>query len=495
MRSRSALVFLALLCVSLGACYRLVPSKGGGKTSEMVQRAPLPSDVAVPEGYVVELVAAGLDLPVGVTFDAEGRAVVVEAGYSYGELFRVPRLVRLGADGSREVLAEAKEGLWTGAVFHPEDGHFYVAEGGVTRDGRILRVGPGGELTAIAEGIPTFGDHHTNGPAVGPDGAVYFGVGTMTNSGVVGPDNHEYGWLARHPQRHDIPCRDITLTGRTFVSPNPLTPEPDDEVVTGAYQPFGTSGGPGQIVRGELPCHGAVIKVPAQGGQMELVAWGFRNPWGLAFHPDGTLFVTDNGYDQRGTRPVFGAADVLWRVEPGRWYGWPDHNGSRPVDSAYHTPPGRDRPPRLIESESESGLGNPPSPAAALAVHSSSNGFDFSRSEAFGHVGEAFVAQFGDMVPKVGKTMEPVGFRVVRVDVQTGVSEPFAINRQGAGPASRHGGGGLERPVAARFNPSGDALYIVDFGVMAVSEQGPSPMPASGVLWRVRRQQGAEAGR
>lgn len=189
---------------------------------------------------------------------------------------------------------------------------------------------------------------------------------------------------------------------------------------------------------------------------MELVAWGFRNPWGLAFHPDGTLFVTDNGYDQRGTRPVFGAADVLWRVEPGRWYGWPDHNGSRPVDSAYHTPPGRDRPARLIENGGGSGLGEPPSPAAALAVHSSSNGFDFSRSAAFGHL---------------------------------------------AGPAPwRLTAKGLERPVAARFNPSGDALYIVDFGVMAVSEQGPSPMPASGVLWRVRRQQGpramgAEAGR
>ena len=54
-------------------------------------------------------------------------------------------------------------------------------------------------------------------------------------------------------------------------------------------------------------------------------------------------------------------------------------------------------------------------------MHSSSNGFDFSRSKAFGFEGEAFIAQFGDMAPEVGKVWSPVGFKVVRVDVATGV--------------------------------------------------------------------------
>ena len=48
---------------------------------------------------------------------------------------------------------------------------------------------------------------------------------------------------------------------------------------------------------------------------MELVAWGFRNPFGLAVAPDGRLFVTDNGLVVRGSRPVWGSPDVLWEIK------------------------------------------------------------------------------------------------------------------------------------------------------------------------------------
>ena len=65
--------------------------------------------------------------------------------------------------------------------------------------------------------------------------------------------------------------------------------------------------------------------------------------------------------------------------------------------------------------------GVPPSPAAILGVHSSSDGFDFSRNSGFGYVGQAFIAQFGDQSPVVGKILNPVGFKVVRVDLKTGV--------------------------------------------------------------------------
>lgn len=108
-------------------------------------------------------------------------------------------------------------------------------------------------------------------------------------------------------------------------------------------------------------------------------------------------------------------------------------------------------------------------------MHSSSNGFDFSRNPAFGFVGQAFVAQFGDQAPVTGKTLAPVGFTVVRVDVSSGIIKDFAVNKGGVnGPASRIGGGGLERPVSARFDPSGTALYVVDFGVMTMG-QGSEP--------------------
>jgi glucose/arabinose dehydrogenase len=180
---------------------------------------------------------------------------------------------------------------------------------------------------------------------------------------------------------------------------------------------------------------------------------------------------------------VFGAGDLLWAIAPNTWYGWPDYHGERAVyEGTRFAPVGKPTPPRLLARHPN----RPQRPAAIFGVHSSSNGFDFSRNAAFGHVGKAFVAQFGDITPDSGKVEGPVGFKVVRVDVTTGVIEDFAVNRGSLnGPASRVGGGGLERPVAARFDPSGNALYIVDFGVMTLGPKGPEPRAGTGVLWRV----------
>jgi hypothetical protein len=119
---------------------------------------------------------------------------------------------------------------------------------------------------------------------------------------------------------------------------------------------------------------------------------------------------------------------------------------------------------------------------------------DVARSPNFGHVGQLFVAQFGDQAPVTGKVWAPVGFRVVRIDLATGVIMPFAANKgEGEGPASYTGGGGLERPVSVRFDPRGDALYVVDFGVLTMSEKGASPRPGTGALWRIVRDGAAVA--
>jgi glucose/arabinose dehydrogenase len=126
-------------------------------------------------------------------------------------------------------------------------------------------------------------------------------------------------------------------------------------------------------------------------------------------------------------------------------------------------------------------------PAAILDVHSSSNGIDFSRSSEFGYVGQAFVAQFGDQASATGKVFAPVGFKVVRVDVQTGVINEFAVNKGSSnGPASWLRNGGLERPLSVRFDPNGSSLYVVDFGVMTMADK-PNPYPGTGVLWRISR--------
>jgi glucose/arabinose dehydrogenase len=477
-----AFLAIGLAVIVSTACYQMRPSSGGGQTNFSPPRQVRASDVAVPAGYKIEVVATGLTFPTGVTFDPAGTPYIVESGYSYGEAFTVPRLLKINPDGkTQEIARGTQNGPWTGVVYAKEA--FYIAEGGQLEGGRILRVTPDGKITRLIENLPGKGDHHADGPALGPDGKIYFGQGTATNSGVVGDDNARFGWLKRFPQFHDTPCQDITLNGKNFTSADVLK-QGRSEVVTGAFSPFGTSTTAGQVIKGSLPCSGAIMRINPDGSGLELVAWGFRNPFGLAFSPDGQLYVTDNGYDERGSRPVWGAGDLLWRVTQGAWYGWPDFSGNQPLQQEGFKPPGKAAPSPLLQKYP----GAPPRPVAILGVHASSDGMDFSRSAAFGHAGDAFIAEFGDQSPETGKSLHPVGFRVVRVDVKSGHIEDFATNKgQHNGPASKIGSAGFERPVAVRFDPGGNALYVVDFGVMLIGPKGPEPQKGTGVLWRITR--------
>ena len=478
-----ALVALCLAAIATTACYNLRPSSGGGQTAFTPPRVMQPSDVALPAGYRIEVVASGFTFPTGITFDDAGIPHVVESGYSYGEVWAAPRLLRINADGSvREVASGTRNGPWTGVTF--SKGAFYIAEGGQLEGGRILRVTPDGNITRLIENLPGKGDHHTNGPVIGPEGKIYFGQGTATNSGVVGEDNAKFGWLKRFPDFHDIPCRDITLAGHNFESADIIKEGSLGKVATGAFVPFGTPTAAGQVIPGRLPCSGSIMRINPDGTGLELVAWGFRNPFGLAFAPDGQLYATDNGYDDRGRRPVWGAGDHLWRVTQGTWYGWPDFSGNLPLNREDFKPPRKEIPPLLLQQHPR----KPPRPAAILGVHASSNGLDFSRSPRFGHVGQAFIAEFGDQSPDTGKSLHPVGFRVVRVDLSNGHVEDFAVNKgRKNGPASKIGSAGLERPVAVRFDPSGEALYVVDFGVMLMDAKGPKPQRETGVIWKITR--------
>lgn len=474
---------LLVVILTVQGCYVMRPSSGGGETSFSGARTVRAADVALPRGYRIDVVATGLTFPTGVAFDDAGTPYVTESGYSYGEVFTVPRLLRINADRSvTEVARGTNNGPWTGVA--RAGGAFIVAEGGTMQGGRILRVALDGRITALIENLPTRGDHHTNGPAIASDGSIYFGQGVATNSGVVGEDNLQFGWLKREPAFHDVPCRDVTLAGRNFATAD-LLGKTNGKVETGAFSPFGTPTSSGQVIKGQVPCSGAILRIPPNGGNVELVAWGLRNPFGMAFAPDGQLYVTENGYDDRGSRPVWGAPDALWRITPGTWYGWPDFAGGIRVDQPAFKPPGKAQPEKLLATMPNP----PPRPVALLGVHASSDGFDFSRSANFGHVGEAFIAEFGDESPTTGKSLHPVGFRVIRVNVQTGEINDFAVNRgHENGPGTKIGSAGFERPVAARFDPRGDALYVVDFGVLLQDKSGAKPQQKTGVLWKITRE-------
>jgi glucose/arabinose dehydrogenase len=214
------------------------------------------------------------------------------------------------------------------------------------------------------------------------------------------------------------------------------------------------------------------VRLP-DGYRIEAVTKNLTFPVGVTVDDAGEVYVVESGYS-------YGEKFVT----PGTWYGWPDFSGGMPVNTKRFAVPGKDPIAFLLDKHPN----EPPKPAAYFGVHSASNGLDFSRNPALGHVGEAFVAQFGDMVPKTGKVLDPVGFKVVRADPKAGVITDFAVNAgEKNGPASRLGNEKLERPCDVQFNPAGDTLYVVDFGQMTVSEKGPDAKERTGVLWRITR--------
>ncbi|MDQ3395765.1 MAG: glucose dehydrogenase [Bacteroidota bacterium] len=474
-------VILILIVIAFQGCYGIRPSSGGGE-AETLSRQINPLDIALPKGYSIEALSSGLTFPTGITFDEQGQIYLVESGYSYGEAWSEPRLLKIDPSGKTSVIATGeKNGPWNGVTF--KDGNFYIAEGGALNGGKILKVSKEGKISALIENLPSKGDHHTNGPIVW-NGYVYFGLGTATNSGVVGEDNASFGWLERNPDFHDIPCEDVVLSGRNYESNNVLTENPDDKATTGAFVSFNTKTEEGQVVKGTVPCSGSVLRISTNGGAPELVAWGFRNPFGLAVY-EGKLFVTDNGFDDRGSRPVWGTGDILWEVKENQWYGWPDYSGHHALNEEVFKVPGKGAAELLLKEKPN----EPPHPIAELGVHSSSNGMDFSISDEFGYKGKVFIAQLGDMAPNVGKVMGPVGFKVVMVDVERGVIRDFAVNKgKKNGPASKLEKGGLERPVGLKFSPDGKSLYVVDFGIIEISDGKTISHKETGMLWKITKQ-------
>jgi glucose/arabinose dehydrogenase len=444
-----------------------------------------PDHVLVPEGYTVELVAKNFNEPVHCCFDDQGYCYVIECGH---KIEAKPRVLKVDVTtGEWEVFFDLPEERWnvtgavTGACWH--DGHLYLMN-----TDTLSRITPGKRLEDLVTDLPGKGDHQSNYPVVGPDGKIYFGQGTHTNAAVVGADNWAYEWLRHFPQEHDVPGQDVVLNGHNFEMRDVLG-NPMKTVKTGAYVPFGTETAAGQVIKGDVRCNGSVLRCNPDGTDLELVAWGLRNPYGIAFSPEGRLYATEHGMDERNNRHIIGDHEDFYEITEGAWYGWPDFAAGIRLDDPYWGPPeyGRGREPLLAQHPDP----NPPKPLVTFDEHSGPNGVDFSRHESFGFVGDAFVALFGDLTPVTARLTTPSGFKVVRVDTRTREAVDFAVNKI-QGPASRLPHAGFERPSHCQFGPDG-SLYVVDFGEVSIAPEkgGIRVWENTGALWRIRRADGA----
>ena len=478
-----------------------------------------PIDRAVvegPAGFTFQRYIESLTGPTAMTFDDRGNLLIAEGGIGgrapaiYGftpsgsrfTVYRDPRLP-LGIGSPKNKLY----GPIGGMVWH--DGKLYVSHRDANRHGVISALGYDGSRKTILAGMPAQGDYGLTDLALGPDGRLYFGIGTATNSGVVGLDNWAVGWVRRLPTVRDLPWTKLRLRGVRMDSRNPLAGlfGPGEKAVTGAFQKFDTANKSWVYPPTNGKFNGAIYSVALDGGDLKAEAWGIRLPRGLGFNHLGTLYFTNNGMELRGSRPVKDDPDTFCKLVRGTWYGWPDYSADfYDITQARFQPKlellfntGYDALPALVDEGASgrdgAGLRAPPRDALLFGVFPSQSGASkmvlVPRTGPLERYhGSAIVALSGDRAPFATggeKLVGPIGYKVVRIEVDSRKVEDFIRNTRGL-PAHRMerrvGRQALERPVDVKIGPDG-SLYVLDMGRMVMKNGKERVYAGTGQVFRL----------
>ncbi len=465
----------------------------------------------VADGYKVEKVVGGLTYPTSLTWDNQGNMYVAEAGGALGpEQLAPSRILKVANGTATELVNLTGKGVHAalvGMVWF--NGAFYITHRADDLSGAVSRVTMNGQVTKIFDGIlDSKAEHQINDIKVGPDGKLYVTVGPAGNAGVM--DMSVAAFVKLSPDVHTTPCKDIVLLGRNFKSADFRSNNPTDSVMTGAYVPFGTATSVGQIIPGAKKCGGSILKFDPNNAKETIAmhAWGFRNLLGIGWDKNGKMYATENGYDIRGSRPVKDEYDVSLRINEGMWYGVPDYSAGRePLTNAKFEVPDALQAEVYVGKTSlgknlgfvidhaASGL-TPPTPAVVLSRHEVNSSpclFDIAPDSWGPLAGQLFIAEWGDLAPPTNPLRGNVpakGYRVVKVNPNTGALTPFVSNSGGI-PASSQGktGQGLERPFDVKFGPDG-AMYIVDYGVVKIDMSKTTPFDSkagTGTIWKVTK--------
>jgi glucose/arabinose dehydrogenase len=216
-----------------------------------------------------EVVASGLDTVWEVAWGPDGFIWFTERG---GRISRLNPQTGAKALVGQVVVSEIGEGGLMGLAFHPDFttqpwvyvAHTYASQGG-TRN-RVVRLRfdgttLGSQETILAD-IPGSSIHNGSRLAVGPDRFLYVTTGDASDPAIAQNRDALAGKILR-----------LTLDGQ---------PAPGN--------PFGT----------------------------RTWTYGHRNPQGMTFSPDGSLYISEHGASDN---------DEVNRIESGRNYGWPTVRG------------------------------------------------------------------------------------------------------------------------------------------------------------------------
>ena len=426
-----------------------------------------PSNINVPQGFSVDVFAEGLDAPIDMLFINDRDILIANSGLTSGD-----GKIFMLREGNISLIAEGFIPPLLGIAY--KEGNIYVSH-----KGYITVIRPDGTKENILSGLPSYGDFSNNNIVFGPDNKLYFGIGSATNSGVVGRDNT---WIYNHPTFHDFPGDYIILNGQNFQTVNSFSLD-EEPVLTGAFAPYGIQNLPFEMRKGVTKATGSILRCNIDGTGLELVAWGLRNPARIRFSSGHQLYAANHGYDYRGSRPIANAVDELFAIQEGLWYGWPDYTNGELVNSSRFVIPGGPNPELLLNSYPN----QPPTPYAIFPHNSMIMGFDFNRFSRYGNIDDIYIAEFGKIISP--QQEDPylyvgVGHRISKIDAITRSITTFAINNSGF-PSYISGEGGFGSPVEVNFGPNG-SMYILDMGIPD-SSFSSLIKPNTGIIWRITR--------
>ncbi|MDN3241523.1 PQQ-dependent sugar dehydrogenase [Glycomyces tritici] len=255
---------VALAGIPLAACTAAPDEEPDPDTGSASANEPAPTTAATALG-APEVVASGLEAPWSIAFH-EGTPLVSERDSG--------RVLELDAQGAtREVavvdgVAGGGEGGLLGLAVREGFLYAYFTASDGNRIERFALEGTAGALALgapqeILSGIPSAGNHNGGRIAFGPDGMLYATAGDAGD-----PGNAQ--------DRESLAGKILRMTPDGAV--------PDDN-------PF-----PGSLV----------------------YTWGHRNPQGIAWDEDGTMWAAEFGQD---------TWDELNTIEAGANYGWPEVEG------------------------------------------------------------------------------------------------------------------------------------------------------------------------